>query len=117
MTATEPKPNLDLLRRVLKQIDEHPETWDQRAWASKGGCGTAFCVGGWASYLAGYKPKINPGWTTAWETVDDEEIEDVARRELSLSYEEAFYLFDSKNTRDDLQRIAQSIAARAGETL
>jgi hypothetical protein len=40
-----------LARLVLKQIKDHPETWDQRVCHS--GCGTKHCVAGWAIVLAG----------------------------------------------------------------
>lgn len=41
--------NAVLLRKVLQQIETHPETWDQRTWR----CGTAMCFAGWTAQLAG----------------------------------------------------------------
>jgi len=40
-----------LAAAVLRQITEHPDTWDQGVWHSE--CGTAHCCAGWAVVLAG----------------------------------------------------------------
>jgi uncharacterized protein YjbI with pentapeptide repeats len=44
-------PVAGLAAAVLRQITEHPETWDQEVWHSD--CGTAHCCAGWAVVLAG----------------------------------------------------------------
>jgi hypothetical protein len=119
---TDPKPNLDLLRKVLKQIDEHPETWRQSAIAKRTPCGTAYCVAGHAALMSGHEfdwPEMNKTLNACWadNTVDGEEIWDVGRRELGLTSDEAANLFFARNTRECVQVHAQEIAARAGETL
>jgi uncharacterized protein YjbI with pentapeptide repeats len=38
-----------LAKRVLQQITEHPESWDQKVWH----CRTRHCIAGWAVVLAG----------------------------------------------------------------
>lgn len=40
-----------LAERVLVQIEQHPETYDQAMWHSE--CGTRHCAAGWAVRLAG----------------------------------------------------------------
>lgn len=55
--------NLDLTVRVLAQIERDPSSHDQRNWASQrqdDGCGTAYCMAGWACVLAGEAVE----WTT-----------------------------------------------------
>jgi hypothetical protein len=46
---TAPAPNVDLLRRTLAYIEEHPQEWNQRAWR----CGTTACFAGHAVILDG----------------------------------------------------------------
>ena len=58
-----PKPNLELLDKLEKQLVEHPEKHDQDWWISDYGrdergrltidCGTTLCAAGWAATLAG----------------------------------------------------------------
>jgi hypothetical protein len=40
---------------VLKQIQEHPETWDQESWHSA--CSTRHCIAGWAVHQDGARGK------------------------------------------------------------
>lgn len=42
-------PNVKLLNRTLKQVEKHPETWDQTMWR----CKTGMCFAGWAAQLSG----------------------------------------------------------------
>ncbi len=46
-------PNIELLNKVLKHIEDNPGTWDQRVWR----CGTSYCFAGHAAVLSGWKPK------------------------------------------------------------
>jgi len=39
----------ELPRKIVAQIEEHPETWDQGTWHSP--CGTKHCIAGWAVQL------------------------------------------------------------------
>jgi hypothetical protein len=40
---------IDLLRRTLRQIETHPETWNQGTWR----CQSGMCFAGWTATLAG----------------------------------------------------------------
>jgi hypothetical protein len=39
----------ELPRKIVAQVEAHPETWDQGAWHST--CGTKHCIAGWAVQL------------------------------------------------------------------
>ncbi|MGL5937068.1 MAG: hypothetical protein ACRCZI_15765 [Cetobacterium sp.] len=73
-------------KKVLAQIEAHPETWNQKMWH----CGTTHCFAGWAQVLSGKQAN-----------------EDTARRDarvyLDLSIYEADYLFDPCRSLDDLK--------------
>lgn len=119
---TDPKPNLDLLRRVLRQIDDHPETWEQGDYAVKGPCGTAFCVAGHAVVMSGYKIKWCEGvddntHESSCTTVDGQLVPPLAEQLLGITSEESDSLFFGGNSRDNIQRIAEAIAANRGEKL
>jgi len=49
--------NWPLLIKVIIHIIEHPETWNQRFYATV--CGTSFCVAGHAAILSGHKFVVN----------------------------------------------------------
>lgn len=118
----DPKPNLDLLRRVLKQIDEHPETWYQDAYAKRTECGTVFCIAGHAVVLSGLSVDFDdrrcPG-NTCWSDVTEngDSIPGVAQELLGLTNEESDELFSAGEDRAEIQWLAEQIAARAGEKL
>ena len=121
---TEPKPNLDLLRKVLRQIDEFPETWQQGSYAVKQPCGTALCVAGHAVVMSGHKINFDDrrSWNegdlqTTCQTESGEWIEDLAIELLGLTVHEASDLFYGGNKRENIQRAAEAIAERAGESL
>lgn len=110
----DPKPNLDLLRRVLQQIDDHPDTWNQDCYARKTACGTQFCIAGHAAVMSGFKVKF----AEKSDFADNyEEIPAIAREALGLTGSESNALFCPVYGREDIQRIAHEIAARAGEKL
>lgn len=138
--SEEPRPNLPLLRKVLSHIDAHPEEWVQQVYAVRGEtlrrvtdlrnsasgqalampvCGTAFCIAGHAVVMAGH----DIDWDShgradsAAMTASGDYIEDVAKAELGLTDAEAVRLFAGPNTREDVQRYAERVAARAGEVL
>lgn len=113
--------NVDLLRKVLTYITEHPEEWEQANWAVRTDCGTACCVAGHAVAMSGYKFRWSSSWSTvpsvAFSVFDADGrvgyIADVAAELLGLDwrdidqYENGVYLlFDVHNTLDDLWRIA-----------
>ena len=117
----EPKPNITLLRAVLKQIDEHPETWDQEHYIRKTDCGTACCIAGHAIVLSGHD---QIAWCVDMTTgsrcgyvLGDESMPMIARIALGITERESCLLFHAKNTREDVQRWSEAIAKRAGEEL
>jgi hypothetical protein len=119
-----PEPNMPLLRRILHQIDEHPETYEQSVYASDSPCGTSYCVAGHAAVMSGAKPywqRLDPLSTEPYfradETEDGEMIRVVAQQALGLTDDEACQLFDSENCREDVELVAYRIAGRAGEPL
>src|SRR5690348_5458725 len=54
-------PNIELLEKVLKHIEDNPETWDQGNWR----CGTSYCFAGHAVLLSGWTPK-SPDMELYW---------------------------------------------------
>jgi len=149
----DPVPNLPLLRKVLTQIDNEPDSWEQSHWALQWdstwgrsdllhrqpklidgvltipepqdmSCGTAFCVAGHALSMTGWTPQWNlegqanywspPGYTDGDALVM---AEYAAQDVLGLNNAEATLLFDELNDRESVQRVAEMIAARAGEAL
>jgi len=126
----DPVPNLPLLRKVLDHIDAHPQEWNQDLWgvnfplydqwASKEytRCGTAFCIAGHAVTMAGAEPVWEDDGTMNFVYYEGQRVfvSDLARQLLSLNYGEVT-LFDSGNSREVIQEIAEEIAARAGEKL
>lgn len=107
-----PEQGLPLLRAVLKQIDDHPETWNQQRLA----CRTTCCIAGHAVVMRGHDLKIGM-YGSAYYTVDDNCIWDLGALELGLTEDEAYSLFHEDNSREDIQRIAEQVAANRGETL
>lgn len=95
--------NSDLMQRVLKQIEEHPETWFQSCWVNE--CGTVACFAGWACLLAGHSPQEMEPW--AGDDVGDE-----AERLLGLDEEDGDRLFAGENTLDDLRHLVNEFTQR-----
>lgn len=120
---TLPQPNLPLLRKVLDHVDAHPKDWDQAFWG--GGqtagevakCGTSMCLSGWAQYLSG-ADRI--GFGTSGEQVlglTDDEAEDLFVNTLDGREMRVVADCPSLSIRERVQRVAEAIAARAGERL
>lgn len=122
MNLEPPVPNLPLLRKVLAQIDQHPEEWNQQEWFTETACGTAACVAGHACLMSGDKPGGDECPTTGVvitvNTADGSVlgVQERAQSLLGLTDGECD-MFDPENTRADIQRYAEQIAARAGERL
>jgi hypothetical protein len=107
--STDPTPNLQLIRRVLNHIDTHPETWTQSRWYERTPCGTAHCVGGWALAFNGNTGRL--------VFLSHSVARSMAQQALGLTGREARALFNGGNSRADVQRTAEAVAARAGERL
>ena len=112
---------LDLMRKVLDQVESHPELHYQNSWAvqfENSSCGTACCLAGWAAVLHyGSKPNDVFEWEEVTEERTDKEdrfasyhpnyrfthiasfianghhVQDVARDLLGISNNEAEYVF------------------------
>lgn len=120
MTDTDlPKPDIARLRRVLAKIDAEPETWDQSRFAVKTECGTACCIAGHIVLDSGGKLDL-PGYMVGQDspfTDDGHSISRLAQTLVGITDKESNSLFDGDNDRDDIQRICEDIAERAGEKL
>ena len=73
-------------RRVLDQIEQHPDTWDQSQWH----CGSTHCFAGWAQLLSGMP-------------ANDETTRRDARIYLDISIHEADYFFSPHRTISELR--------------
>lgn len=78
--------NVENFKKVLAQIEAHPETWDQTHWH----CGTKHCFAGHAQNLA-------RGIVWTGRTFGD------ARNYLGLTDNEAGYLFNIWRTLRDFK--------------
>lgn len=68
--------NVELLKRTLQHIEDHPENWNQGLWITlpeerePGRCGTAYCFAGWTVMLSGHE--IDADGYVPFETLPDE---------------------------------------------
>jgi hypothetical protein len=126
-----PQPNVELINKVIEQIDAHPETWCQDLWARKTDCGTSYCFAGWACVLAGEEILWNEhkvGEDTFAAHVRTQgcaskefgeyyvTIRERAQQLLGLGVIEADLLFDWANDREEIQEQVNQVLARAEAT-
>lgn len=108
----QPKPNVELLRKTLKYIEDHPEEWRQESWH----CGTKACFAGHAALLAGGTWAHEHGMCMlardddphdhVWQTYDGTalvDVDDRAIRVLGVTEEQASRLFWYANSLDALR--------------
>lgn len=118
-TFEPPVPNLPLLRKVLDHIDAHPEEWNQGLYWTATVCVTAYCIAGHAVAMTEGVRTVRldemPGRFVSPQSGRDWDTAAIAH--LGLTDDEAGVLFSGDNTREQVQAIAESIAARAGERL
>jgi hypothetical protein len=115
-----PTPNIGLLREVLVHIDAHPKSWGQGFFVAEDPqCGTTHCVAGWALLLSGcYYTDGQEFFPLGRRSAV--EASTVAQRLLgittdqALNTEDGWGLFYDEANRDDIQRIAEKLAAEAG---
>lgn len=123
-----PVPNLPLLRKVLDHIDAHPDEWNQNEWGiqtERSSCGTAFCIAGHVAVMSGAEPVWDIDGSMVHVRRPNGQPTPVgvyAAEQLGITWEESGSgyvpgLFAGHNTREDIQRIAERIAERAGEVL
>lgn len=92
--------NVENYERVLEQIIEHPETWNQWGWHTRYyyQCATSHCIGGWGQVLSG-RPANS----------------DFARRDarefFDISSPQADYLFSPARTLDELKSFPEDLAS------
>jgi len=143
----DPIPDVALLRKILAQIDDEPALWNQATWGDwdvEGNCNTARCVAGWACTLTDRHPTWSPANRTgtspsvlgrqALGLTSDEAnalFLDTLNTDLSEEFDlEAMEEYDDDHPlweeyraaeriviRENIQRVAEQIAERAGEIL
>lgn len=101
-----------VLVSALAHILREPDTWDQAKWAVEKPCGTAFCLAGHITQLAGMQlDREEVDWDAydrpTYSQVIDEfgtpfTIQHAAVRLLGISFDEAYGLFHPHNDFDDL---------------
>lgn len=117
--------NAELLRRVIAQIEAHPELWDQTWWREEKPCGTAYCFAGWTAILSGAAFVRLPSGNLSETMVippgggDPEPVSDYAARILGIEHTITSQcdmppLFHSWNDLDDIYRIAGELITLGG---
>lgn len=106
-------PNIELLDKALKIIEEHPEHWNQSHWH----CGTSHCLAGHIYLIIHELPydcgSINNDEDCPLDDYDDDVLENTywdAKKALNISTKDADMLFDGENTLDDLKRMRDDLA-------
>lgn len=90
---SEPRLNIELLKKVRDKIATTPEAYDQAIWgrsAEDAPCGTAACIAGWAAHLSG---NVNLEYLQTHSR--DCGIGDIAEDALGLETRERYVLFAS----------------------
>lgn len=113
---TAPIPNVDLLRRTLAYIEEHPGEHDQTRWR----CGTRACFAGTAAMLdGGIWARGVPCMSARSDDPPDHVVAHVihvahrARRILGLTEDQARDLFCGANDLDDLRDVVAELTGGA----
>lgn len=81
--------NIKNYERVLDQIMQHSETWNQSSWHNE--CGTKHCFAGWAQVLSGNR-------------ICGDTVEIDAGKWLQLNERQARYLYNPDRTVEDFQQ-------------
>jgi hypothetical protein len=115
-------PEVELAERVLAQIEEHPEQWQQGEWAFRADCGTVYCFAGWAVRLAHPEAEflfgvssLRDGSATLAQLGGSppRDIKDLATELLGLRWRGADVLFDGRNTLEELREYVRQLSAGA----
>lgn len=111
--------NTPLLRKVLNFVTDHPDEWNQGVWAVRSACGTTACIAGHTVLMTGHEVEWGPSLVhdvehdvekavavlgEPWTPVQT--IREVATRELGLTEDQAYLLFNAGNTLADLWWLA-----------
>lgn len=99
---TQPLPNLDLINRVVTQIEMHPDTWDQETLIGGERAHVTHCFAGWAIELSG---------------IDDDRLENMpathlAAELLGVTDIEAYGLFIPTAEWSDITAMLDVVRAR-----
>lgn len=122
MLVLDPKPNVELLTRVLAHIETEPDSWKQESFRyhdELSACATAFCFAGHAAVMTGAQvPAYRwTDWSLAEDgTVDEDSdvhVADWARVKLGLTEPEAAALFAWHNNLATLRKHVVRYIARA----
>ncbi|MET0426648.1 MAG: hypothetical protein ABW046_22465 [Actinoplanes sp.] len=109
--------NIELLDKIITQIEEHPELWNQGVWAAPTECGTAYCVAGWAASMTLAGPLELHGsmfidadgvrhvWATYGADV------------LGITDSQADELFNGGNDLETIKEMRDALAANPGADL
>ncbi len=92
--------NAELIRRVVKHIENNPKTWDQEHWGYSSSCGTTFCMAGHTVVMSGHTLKWadDGDGRSAYYVENGEYISDKAQELLGLNDEQAEDLFSAYST-------------------
>lgn len=103
--------NIELMKKVLKQIEDHPETWEQRSWR----CETGLCFAGWTAELSGAKWDDPKDPLDPYVVVGDDvvHVSSYARKALGLTGDEAEELFSGFNRLRHLREIVAEFEKEA----
>lgn len=111
--------DIALLDRIIEQIEQHPETWDQATWERETECGTAYCVAGHAvamtiGPITHYSP-WNAEYVTADGVIGSWSV--TARDALDLTARQAHVLFHPSNTLGEIKTMRDLLAADVADQL
>ncbi len=98
--------NVELLRTAVRNIDQHPETWNQDDWGRKSACGTTMCLAGHIVHAAGYELSytLNAwGVFVADHTTSGEFIPDLAQELLNIDWVTGDQLWYVSNDLEELK--------------
>ena len=106
--------NRELFLKLAAKIRSVPKCYDQSTWgesvekSTEVPCGTVACIAGHTCLLAGWHPTIHlsgcydytsfskqKNQPTDRDEEGQEYVQDIAQRELGITRQEAFYLFDA----------------------
>jgi hypothetical protein len=128
-------PNIELLKRTLRYIEDHPYSWDQATFYTYDECGTSHCFAGWAVVLSGVRPhpdekvlvdelppevrdRLDP--KDVWVEFPGTRITTIADAATALldvgrwrALPDHPHLFDGGNTLDDLRAMVAELCADA----
>lgn len=110
--------NLELLKKVRQQIEDHPELHSQFSYGVRTPCGTTHCIAGWALSLSGVDLKWTEEGYLDWVERDGVSTHpgEVARELLGLTREEGDTLFLALDSEFALRNLDDAIeAAERGE--